>query len=132
MTNADFGRRYFSKPPQKSFYFWMATIYLVVVLSMALLLGERFYGRPGSSGVGGGLWWMCLSVAAPIILWIRAWQSHAKLHEMSMRNNGSDLEDRVRFDMVLTEAAYLENTGLGIALFVLMSALLGLSRILSK
>lgn len=109
----------------------MATIWLLVVLSMAVIFGKHFYGRLGPSGVGGGLWWMCLSAAAPVILWLRAWQSHAKLHEMSLRDS-SDSGDQARLDRVLTEAAYLENTGLGITLFVLMSALMGLARILPK
>ncbi len=132
MTSTDFGRRYFSKPPHKSFYFWSQTIWLLVVLSMALVFGKHFYGRLGPGGVGGGLWWMCLAVAAPIILWLRAWQSHAKLHEMNLKSRGSDLEDQTSLDAVLTQAAYLENTGLGIALFALMSALIGFSKILGK
>lgn len=60
MTKTNFGRLYFSKPPYKSFFFWMCTVYLLVVISMAVLFGARFYGRLGPSGVGGGLWWMCL------------------------------------------------------------------------
>jgi hypothetical protein len=90
----------------------MATIYLLVVLSMALFLGERFYDRLGPSGVGDGLWWMCLSVAAPIILWLRAWQSHSKLYQISLNNPASDSESQTRLDVVLAQAAYLENAGL--------------------
>lgn len=100
MTKTNFGRLYFSKPPYKSFFFWMCTVYLLVVISMAVLFGARFYGRLGPSGVGGGLWWMCLSVAAPIILWVRAWQSHVKLYEMCVRHDGSGLEDQM-LDTVL-------------------------------
>jgi hypothetical protein len=128
MASTDFGRNYFSKPPQKSFYFWSNTIWLLVVLSMALLFGKHFYGRMSP----GGLWWLCLSVAAPIILWLRAWQSHTKLSEMSLKDRGSDLEGQARLDTALTEAAYLENTGLGIALFVLTTALIGFSKVLGK
>jgi hypothetical protein len=128
MASIDFGRNYFSKPPQKSFYFWSTTIWLLVVLSMALVFGRHFYGRLSTDG----LWWLCLSVAAPIILWLRAWQSHAKLSEMSLKSRGSNMEDQARLDAVLTEAAYLENTGLGIALFVLTTALIGFSKVLGK
>jgi hypothetical protein len=130
MTSKGFGRRYFSKPPYKSFYFLVFTIYLLAVLSMAVLVGARFYDRLGHAGVGGGLWWMCLSVAAPIVLWVRAWQSHMKLYEMCAENDDSG--DQTRVDTILTHAAYLENTGLGITLFVLMCALIGVSKILAK
>lgn len=131
MARTDFGRQYFSKPPHKSFYFWTATIWLLVVLGMVVLFGKHYYGRLGSGEVGGGLWWISLAAAAPIILWLRAWQSHAKLHEMSLGND-SESGDQASVDSILTEAAYLENTGLGITLFVLMSALMAIVRILPK
>ena len=132
MTNTDFGRRYFSTPPHKSLYFWLPTIWLLVILSMALLVGKHSYDQHGSSGVGSGLWWMCLSVAAPIILWFRAWQSHSKLYQISLNNPASDSGSQARLDAVLAQAAYLENAGLYIALFVLQSALIGFSKALGK
>jgi hypothetical protein len=51
---------------------------------------------------------------------------------MSLKDRGSDLEGQARLDTALTEAAYLENTGLGIALFVLTTALIGFSKVLGK
>jgi len=128
MTSTDFGRWYFSKPPHKSFFFLLQTIYLLVVLGMALLLGKHYFSWLSPAG----LWWMCLSVAAPVILWIRAWQSHAKLSEISLEHRASDPNEQARLDRILTEAAYLENTGLGITLFVLMSALMAVSKILPR
>lgn len=132
MTKTDFGRRYFSRPPHKSSYFWLPTIWLLVVLSMALLFGERFYGRLGTSGVGGGLWWMCLSVAAPIILWIRAWRSHSRLYQINIESRSSDPENQMRLDAVLAQAAYLEYAGLYIVLLAVQSALVGFSKVLPK
>jgi len=128
MTSTDFGRRYFSRPQRKSFYFWSHTIWLLALVGWALLIASRSYGRLSPSG----LWWMCLSVVAPIILWLRVWQSHAKLYELNLRSRGSDPEDQTVLNVALTEAAYLENTGLGIALFVLMSALIGFTKVLGK
>jgi hypothetical protein len=124
----DFGGRYFSKPPFRSLYFWLATIYLAVVLGMALMFGKHYYARLSP----GGLWWMCLSAAAPVVLWVRAWQSHSHLYEIRSNKRGSDLEDQTRLDAALEQAAYLENTGLGMALFGLMAALISLSQILPK
>jgi hypothetical protein len=51
---------------------------------------------------------------------------------MSLKSRGSNTEDQASLDTVLTEAAYLENTGLGIALFVLTTALIGFSKVLGK
>ena len=132
MTSTDFGRRYFSRPPHKSLYFWLPTVWLLVILSMALLLGKHSYDQHGSGGVGGGLWWMCLSVAAPIILWFRAWQSHSKLYQINLKSPDFDSEDQTRLGAVLAQAAYLENAGLYIVLFVLQSALIGFSKVLGK
>lgn len=131
MTSTDFGHRYFSRPPHKSFYFWLPTIWLIVVLGMALLFGKHYYGELGA-GVGGGLWWMCLSVVAPIILWLRAWRSHARLYEISLKSRTSELGHETQLDIVLTQAAYLESAGLYVALLVLQSALIGLSKVLPK
>jgi hypothetical protein len=128
MTSTDFGRRYFSKPPRKSSYFWLYTLWLLTLIIWALLMGIRYYSRLSPSV----LELMCFSVVAPAILWIRAWQSHAKLYQTNLKSRGSDLEDQRRLDVVLTEAAYLENTGLGITLFVLMSALMAFSKVLGR
>lgn len=128
MANTDFGRRYFSRPPQKSLYIWLHTLSLLALISLALVIGSRFYSRLSPSVLG----WMCFSAVAPAILWLRAWQAHAKLYEINLGSRGSELEDQKRLDVALTEAAYLENTGMGIALFVLMTALMGFLRVLAK
>jgi MFS superfamily sulfate permease-like transporter len=128
MGSTDFGRRYFSRPPHKSLYFWLYTIWLLGLAIWALLIGARYYSRLSPSA----LEMLCLSVIAAAILWIRAWQSHTKLYEMNLLSRSSNLEDQTRFDVVLMEAAYLANTGLGIALFLLMTALMGFVKILAK
>ena len=132
MTNTDFGRRYFSRPPYKSLYFWLPTIWLLVILSRALLLGKHFYAQRGRGGVGDGLWWMCLSVAPAVILWLRAWRSHWNLYQINLKSRDSDLGDQTLLDAVLAQAAYLENAGLYITLLVLQSALTGFSKVLGK
>jgi hypothetical protein len=132
MTSTDFGRRYFSRKPYKSLYFWLPTIWLLVVICMALLMGRRLYDHRGSAGIGGGLWWMCLSVAATIILWLRAWRSHSNLYQINLDRRGSDPEYEQRFDAILAQAAYLEYAGLYVTLLVLQSALVGFSKVVGK
>lgn len=128
MKTADFGRRYFSRPPQRSLHWWLYTIWLLLVLSIALVFGKRLYARLNPDG----LWWLCLSVVTPIVMWLQAWKSHSRLYRINLEAPNSDLVDRTRLDAALAQAAYLENTGLAVALFVLMSALVGLAKILAK
>ncbi len=123
MTSSDFGQNYFSRPPHKSVYFWIPTIWVLVDIITALHVGRHIYGRLGTFG----LEFMCFSAAAPVILWFRVWQSHAKLYEMTLSSRGSDREDQARFDVVLTEAAYIGSTGMFIALFGLMTSLWALN-----
>lgn len=99
---------------------------------MALLMGKHYYDHRDLGGIGGGFWWMSLSVAAAIILWFRAWRSHSKLYQISLDSLGSDPEYENRFDAVLTQAAYLEYVGLYVTLLVLQSALIGFSKVLGK
>jgi len=132
MASIDFGRHYFSRQPYRSFYFWLPTIWLLVVLGMALLMGKRFYDHQEVGGVGAGLWWICLSVAAPVVLWLRAWRSHSALYRISRDSRSSDQEYETRFGAVLTQAAYLEYAGLYVALLAVQSALIGFSKVVGK
>jgi hypothetical protein len=125
MVGSDFGQSYFSRPPHKSVYFWIPTIWLLLNIILALLVGRRIHGRLGTFG----LEFMCFSAAAPLILWFRVWQLHAKLYAMTLSSRGSDREDQTRFDVVLTEAAYIGSTGMFIALFGLMTSLWALNSI---
>jgi len=98
---------------------------------MALIFGERYYARLST----GGLWWMGLTAAAPIILWLQARRSHSKLYQLyeaSLQERSSEPEGQTRLDSVLEQAAYLEDTGLYIASFVVASALIGLSELLRR
>ena len=131
MPNTDFGSHYFSRKPYESFYFWVPTIWLLVAIVLALLVGERFYIHRHSREVIGGLWWMCLSVAGPVILWIRTWRSHSKLYQLNLENRSSNRQDE-GFNAVLAQAASLEYAGLFIALLVLQSALIAFSKVLGK
>ena len=132
MTTSDFGRRYFSKKPHKSLYFWLPTVWLVVVAGMPLVLAEQFYSRPDFGGVGGGLLWMCLSVGSLFILWIRAWRCHSKLHQLTLESQGFHETDRERLGAALTQAAYLEYAGLLAALLAVQTAFVGVAKLLGK
>lgn len=124
-------RNYFSKPPLKSLYFWLHTIWLALVLTMALVFGERYYTRLTT----GGLWWIGLAAAATVLLWWQARRSHSKLHQLyaaSAQQRGPDLEGQTELDSALEQAASIQDTGLYVASFVLMAVLLGLSEILRR
>jgi hypothetical protein len=131
MTQRGYAQRYFSRPPLKSLYFWLHTIWLAVVLIMALVFGEHYYARLST----GGLWWMGLAAAAPVILWLQARRAHSKLYQLyaaSVQQRSSELEHQTQLDSALEQAAYIQDTGLYVASFVLMSALIGLSEILRR
>lgn len=125
MTSPGFGESYFSRPPHKSVYFWIPTIWLLVDIILALLVGRRIHHRLGAFG----LEYMCFSAVATMILWFRAWQSHAKLYYMNVDSRGFKIEDHKCLDEVLTEAARMASTGMFTALFVLMTSLWALNSI---
>ena len=126
-----YAQGYFSRPPLRSTNFLLNTIWLAILLSMALFFGKRYYARLSAEG----LWWMGLAAAAPIILWLQARRAHSKLYrlyEVSLQERSSAPDSQTHLDSVLEQAAYLEDTGLWVASSVLMAALLGLAEILRK
>jgi hypothetical protein len=131
MALRGYARNYFSRPPLKSLYFWLHTIWLAVVLIMALVFGRLYYARLST----GGMWWIGLAAVATVILWWQARRSHSKLHELyaaSVQQRGSESECQTQLDSALEQAAYIQDTGLYVASFVLMAVLLGLSEILRR
>ena len=128
MMKADFGKRYFSRPPRKSIYFSLYTVWLLMLICWSLLLARHVYGRL----TGSELEWLLLCVVAPVLLWVRSWRSHAKLHEEYLRTRSFETGCEGSLDVIWTRAADLEMTGLNMALFVLTSALMFFSKILAR
>jgi hypothetical protein len=127
MISSDFGRSFFSKPPLRSVYFWIPTVWVIVDIITALLIGRRLYGRLGTFG----LVFICFSVAALVIFWFRVWQSQIRLHQMTLYSRSSDREEQERFDIVFTEAAHITTTGMFLAPFGLMASLWALNSLVS-
>jgi hypothetical protein len=103
-------------------------MWLLVLIIFSVLIGRRYFSRLS----GSELLWMLLCVTPSVIWWIRVWRSHAKLHGAYLSSRPSEKEDRIQLDLILTESADLEMTGLNMTLFVLMSALMVFSTVLAR
>ncbi len=128
MRNNDFGRRYFSKAPRRSFYFWINSVFLVIVITLAILVATNFYRRLNIDA----LVWTGLAVAAAPVLWFRAWQAHSRLNRVIAKRVQSTLDDARSLDVVLTEAASFQSLAVSVALLMLLSALLALGKALAS
>lgn len=117
------GRRYFSRPPLRSYYFWVSTISVFIVISEAVFFVVRLRMRLN----GEALSLMIFSVAVLVVLWSRLLISHRAVHKVYCEVLAARLDqDDPSLATVLDTLAYLSYAGLGLALLALSSVYMAL------
>src|SRR6266496_4434032 len=76
-TYAGIGRRYFSRPPSRSYHFGVITLLLLIVVCEALY----YVVRLGSSLDGEARLSMIFPSVVGIMLWIRVWVVHREMYQ---------------------------------------------------
>jgi hypothetical protein len=122
-----FGRRYFSRPPLRSYHFGVSTIFVLVVASQAAfyLVHFRllFVGEAGA--------YVILSVVVILFIWFKILRSHQSVYD-AYRGAGEErlTQDPVA-DTLLDNLAYLSYAGFGLALFAVGSVYTALAWVLA-
>jgi hypothetical protein len=108
------GRQQFSQPPIRSYYFWVETLFLLMVAAMALFLTAFFRSQLN----GQMILTMCFPFVMLTMLWFGVLGVHQAVHEAYRGKWGlqaDESENDLRSDMLLDKLAYLSYAGFGYA-----------------
>lgn len=108
------GRQQFSQPPIRSYYFWVETLFLLMVAAVALFLTAFFRSQFNGQ--------MILTMSFPFviltILWFGILHIHQEIHEAyrsKWDSQQNDIEQSSQADILLDRLAYLSYAGFAYA-----------------
>jgi len=118
-----FGRRYFSRPPLRSYHFWVSTIFVLLVASEAAFYTVRFRSLLNSEAGAS----MILPVVVILLIWFKVLRSHQRVYAVYRNLNAAQLLQEGALETVLDNLAYLSYAGFCLALFAVGSVYIALA-----
>jgi hypothetical protein len=120
---SSFGRRYFSRPPLRSYHFWVSTLFVLVVASEAVFFTVSLRAHLDSEASAS----MILPAVVMSVLWFKLLRSNQNVYEAYRDAPAAMVDQHPAAETVLDNLAYLSYAGFGLALFALGSVYVALA-----
>src|SRR3979411_215870 len=103
LSRRGLNRSFFSRPPSRSYYFWVTTWVAAMPVAYAPFIVVRFNEKLSAFAVA----WLASGIVCLFVVWLRVLWTHKRLYELYRDGMTAELTDGSSLDIVLSAAAQM-------------------------
>lgn|SRR5215469_1288457 len=117
--------KYFSRPPWRSYYFFVNTYLLLVVtfFPIQIIMDYRLVRlfpiqiiRHSQPSLNSSVFWLFMPIVTLVVLWVRVWKAHSDVYQAIHSTSIEGRAEDARIAVPLDALAYMLYGGFGLAL----------------